>query len=98
MSYSFGRGVLCREGGADDEGGASRDDESEGTQDTNVEEGPGYGVSQHATHLPPGMRPDDLLWMAQYVAFTSQALCYAEQVCVCVGAEGGGEGQWASSW
>ena len=59
--------------------GESRDDQSEGSQATNVEEGPGYGVAQHASELPAGMKPDDLVWMAQFVAFVSQVLCYSEQ-------------------
>lgn len=44
-----------------------------------AEEGPGYGVSQHAAGLPLGMVPDDLAWMAQVVAYTCQALLYAQQ-------------------
>lgn len=72
---------VCR----DDEGGASVDDsKSEGSHDTKQEQGPGYGVSDTATALPPGVTPDDLVWMAQFLSFTSQALVYGEAWAVLV--------------
>jgi hypothetical protein len=66
--------------GEQEGGGASiGDSKSEGSHDTKAEEGPGFGVSDTAEQLPPGVKPDDLAWMAQLLSFTAQALCYAGQ-------------------
>jgi hypothetical protein len=70
---------LCSEGAGEEGGGSIDDDGSEGSKDTNVEEGAGFGVAEHADRLPAGVVPDDLVWMASYLAFTAQVLTYAEQ-------------------
>lgn len=48
-------------------------------QNTNVEFGPGHGIGESVEALPVGLSPDDLVWIVQFLAYTSQVLVYAEQ-------------------